>query len=156
MISIRYNLFETNSSSVHALVIPKNTSIHFPTKVSLRGGEYGWENDCVYDTLNYIYQACRDRGQDEVDKLIAYLKRHDIEVDLGYSDHNYGYIDHGYEVPLDELFKNESMLDRFLFGNNSFIITGNDNDYSYDEEGSVENKASNYSPEEYDILYKYN
>ena len=42
MISIRQGLFETNSSSVHALVIPKDAAVHFPSKVVLSGGEYRW------------------------------------------------------------------------------------------------------------------
>lgn len=158
MISIRQGLFETNSSSVHALVIPKNCSIHFPNKVTLYGGEYGWEEDEVYDTINYVYQACKDRGQEEVDKLLAYLKRHNIEVEIGHEGEWNG-IDHGWEVPLEELFKNESMLDRFLFGSNSFVITGNDNmDYNDEDEKdySVEGRANKYSKDEYDILYKYN
>lgn len=156
MISIRNYLFETNSSSVHALVIPKDAAVHFPSRVVLSGGEYGWEEDTEYDTLNYIYQACVDRGQDELQKLYAYLKRHNIEFTENYSTRfPYGYIDHDNEVPLDELFKNESMLDRFLFSDNSCVVTGNDN-VDFDEYSVEARVEENYPEDKYDILYKYN
>ena len=51
MIEIRSSVFETNSSSVHVLVIPKDTQVSIPHKVFLEGGEYGWSEDTEYDTL---------------------------------------------------------------------------------------------------------
>lgn len=142
MIEIRNNMFETNSSSVHVLVIPKDTNIDIPHKVFLSGGEYGWSSDTDYDTLNYFYQACLDNGREELEKFFNYLKRKGVEEihapeinwvksewngrEYEYAENNSGYIDHGNEIPLDKLFANESLLDRFLFGD-SFIKTGNDN-----------------------------
>ena len=137
MINIRYSIFETNSSSVHALVIPKDTQINIPKKVNLYGGDYGWKIGIEGDTLNYFYQACLDEGKDEVEKFFAYLRRKGVEEinakemrwnEDGRDMLNDGYVDHGYEIPLDELFKNEQLLDRFLFGSNSYVHTGNDND----------------------------
>lgn len=152
MISIRTSIFETNSSSVHALVIPKDTKITIPNRVSLYYGEYGWEQSVETDTLDYIYTACVDRGQEEVDKLISYLKRKGVEeINILSSNDNGNYgIDHGYDVPLAELFANENLLDRFLFGYNSYVQTGNDNDGGdYMEDGY-------YNEEEYDVLWKEN
>ncbi len=144
MIEIRQSMFETNSSSVHVLVIPKDTSISIPHKVFLSGGEYGWSADTEYDTLNYFYQACLDNGREELDKFFEYLKRKGVEEihapeinwvksewngkEYEYAENNDGYIDHCGEIPLDDLFANENLLDRFLFGNDSFVETGNDND----------------------------
>lgn len=54
MIEIRSSIFETNSSSVHVLVIPKDTSISVPHKVFLEGGEYGWSFGTECDTLNNL------------------------------------------------------------------------------------------------------
>ena len=51
MLQIRNSLFETNSSSVHALIIPKDNPVYIPKSVRLYGGEYGWEIDEYYDTL---------------------------------------------------------------------------------------------------------
>ena len=73
MIQIRKGCFETNSSSVHALVIPDDQTISIPTKVTLYSGEYGWENEEYGDTLNYFYQACVDQGRAEVDRFFNYL-----------------------------------------------------------------------------------
>lgn len=59
MIEIRSSIFETNSSSVHVLVIPKDTSINVPHKVFLEGGEYGWsfgtECDALLRYLEILY-----------------------------------------------------------------------------------------------------
>ena len=79
MISIRNRQFETNSSSVHVLVIPKDTNILIPKVVTLTGGEYGWENEEYWDTLNYFYQACVDAGRESVAHFFAYLRRKGIE-----------------------------------------------------------------------------
>ena len=79
MIEIRQSIFETNSSSVHVLVIPKDTPINIPKKVFLDGGEYGWEFGCVTDTINYLYQVCIGAGKEELDKFFDYLKHKGVE-----------------------------------------------------------------------------
>ena len=131
MITIRTGLFETNSSSVHILVIPKDTDIVIPDKVYLVGGEYGWQHEKVTDTINYMYQACLDAGNDEVSRFIIYLMDKGIDVDYhGYDQKRFindGFIDHGYEIPLEHLFKSRRLLDRFLFGVDSYVQLGNDN-----------------------------
>ncbi len=164
MIEIRDGFFETNSSSVHVLVIPKDTKIDIPHKVFLSGGEYGWSSDTEYDTLNYFYQACVDNGREELEKFFEYLKRKGVEEihapeinwvksewngrEYEYAENNSGYIDHGNEIPLDDLFANENLLDRFLFGD-SFVETGNDNsDYCPDED--------EYDSNVYDTIRKGN
>ena len=152
MIQIRKSSFETNSSSVHMLVIPKDEKITIPSRVFLYGGEYGWESDHVTDTINYIYQACLDRDNTEVMKFIYYLTQKGIDVTYAGQETqqymNSGYIDHSGCVPLEDLFKNSKMLDRFLFGG-GWVDTGNDNsDNCPDEE--------NYDSNKYDVLTKYN
>lgn len=161
MIQIRSSVFETNSSSVHVLVIPKDTSITIPKKVFLSGGDYGWSFETVTDTLDYMYQACVDQGREQLDRFFEYLKRKGVEEihapelnwvksdwngeDYYYAENNNGYVDHSSEVPLDDLFTNENLLDRFLFGN-SFVQTGNDNsdgcpdedDYDHDIYDTIE------------------
>lgn len=163
MIQIRQNFFETNSSSVHVLVIPKDTSINIPKEVFLRGGEYGWQSDTEYSTIDYMYQACVDAGREELDKFFAYLKRKGVEKihapelhwvksewneNYEYAENTDGYIDHAEEIPLDYLFANENLLDRFLFGD-SFIETGNDNEDDCPDE-------NNYDHDIYDTIEKGN
>lgn len=165
MIEIRSSIFETNSSSVHVLVIPKDTSISIPHKVFLSGGEYGWSFDTEQDTLNYFYQACVDQGREELEKFFDYLKSKGVEEihapeinwvksewngkEHEYAENNDGYIDHCEEIPLDELFANENLLDRFLFGNGSFVETGNDNSDGCPDE-------DNYDHDIYDTIEKGN
>ena len=162
MISIRNRQFETNSSSVHVLVIPKDTNIHIPKVVSLTGGEYGWENEEYWDTLNYFYQACVDAGRESVAQFFAYLKEKGVEEihapelhwvksqygDYEYAENNDGGIDHSGEIPLQDMFANESLLDRFLFGD-SFVVTGNDNSDECPDE-------DDYDEDQYDTILKYN
>ena len=158
MINIRYSIYETNSSSVHALVIPKDTKIYIPKTVNLYGGDYGWREEIESDTLNYFYQACLDQGKEEVEKFFAYLRRKGVEEinakgmlwdEEGRDIANDGYVDHAYEIPLDELFKNEQLLDRFLFGSDSYVHTGNDNsDMEWAEE--IDEGETN------DVIWKWN
>lgn len=153
MISIRFGSFETNSSSVHALVIPKEQSIHIPKSVNLYyGGEFGWDFEKRFDTLQYVFDACVDRGQEEVEKLREYLKRKGVEEISfnGNSDETYAWgIDHSSKVPLDELFHNEHLLDMFIFGDESYIQTGNDNSGDYPTK-------EDYDEDLYDVLIKSN
>lgn len=148
MIEIRFSCFETNSSSVHVLVIPKDTKLYIPDHVHLHTGEYGWENDQEYDTLDYMYTACKERGQEEVDKFLNYLKSKGVE-EIDCHDSDWYYVDHGNELPLDDLFANENLLDRFLFGEDSYVQTGNDNSDECPDE-------DNYDKEIYDIIVKSN
>lgn len=162
MISIRNRQFETNSSSVHVLVIPKDTNIRIPKVVSLTGGEYGWENEEYWDTLNYFYQACVDAGRESVAQFFAYLKGKGVEEihapelhwvkskygDYDYADNNCGGIDHSSEIPLQYMFANERLLDAFLFGD-SFVVTGNDNSDECPSE-------DDYDEDQYYTILKYN
>ena len=61
MLNIRKGLFETNSSNVYVLVIPKDQAIHILKSVRLSFNDYGWSDGIEYDTLNYLYQACVDK-----------------------------------------------------------------------------------------------
>ena len=152
MIEIRRSIFETNSSSVHILVIPKDADIVIPSKVYLEGGEYGWKNEIVSDTINYVYQACLDRGDAEVEKFVLYLMDKGIDVDYhGYDQKKFindGWIDHTGELPLKQLFGSKKMLDRFLFGG-GFVQTGTDNSKNPPSE-------ANYNHKIYDTIKKGN
>lgn len=149
MIEIRKGIFETNSSSVHALVIPKDQQIVIPNIIHLKGGQFGWEYEKEYDTINYLYEACRYRGEDEVAKLIAFLEKHNIEVIVN-ERHGYTYVDHGDEIPFDDLFNNEQLLERFLFGTDSYVQLGNDNNRDKNP------KYNEFDSNLYDVLIKGN
>ena len=101
-----------------------------------------------------------DSGREEVERFIAYLKNKGVEEidcpelrwtawgDGEYAENNPGYIDHGYEIPLNDLFANENLLDRFLFGG-GWVDTGNDNSDDPPD-------ADDYDHDKYDVIEKGN
>jgi hypothetical protein len=153
MINIRKGLFETNSSSTHAICIGKdNNNLVIPSELTFEVGEFGWENE-VYDDVttlaSYLYTALTSwYGGKELTNHINHiytLLGHNgceatfIEPDVdkwGFAD---GYIDHSEELGefLNKVLSSDKALLRYLFSPDSFIITGNDNDdwwYDYMED----------------------
>lgn len=145
MIQIRQNVFETNSSSTHSIAIPKKCD-KILNQIFFRIGEYGWENDTVYDTASYLYTAILNaynpkEANDKLGQLTDILNKnniaykfekprwiepnYDVYYDVGY--YEYGYVDHAYELCefIDALLDNEDMLLRFLAC--GVVYTGNDN-----------------------------
>lgn len=57
MIQIRKGLFETNSSSVHTMVIDKSDLKTLPSELVFTEQEFGWEFSVVKDTCNYFWTA---------------------------------------------------------------------------------------------------
>ena len=145
MIKIRENVFETNSSSTHAICIPnkpqtffKGTCLYFNIK------EYGWEVDRWVDPCSYLYTAIlsayyKEQADERVETLKKILDKYEIHYAFedpkwrkAYNSHDYyldsdGYVDHADElIPLlDTLFNDEDLLMSYLFG--AEICTGNDN-----------------------------
>lgn len=77
MISIRKGMFETNSSSIHALIIDKDTIepkriIHMSSDFD----EYSAESNDV-DGPSYVYFLARERRQTK--ELFSYLKKCGVE-----------------------------------------------------------------------------
>ena len=150
MIKIRNGCFETNSSSVHAMIVtkektdvePSNKFVHFGL------GEFGWEENGYYDPdekASYFYTAaCAVMNRDVKDEITALLKPYGIKCKFDRpvfnsytssydgSVHIYldnGSIDHDYECKkfVDAMMNDSDMLVRFLFNDDSFVQTGNDN-----------------------------
>lgn len=149
MFNIRKGIFETNSSSTHSVCISKHNNYEIPSELRFEVGEYGWENEFLQGSTELasylytaIYEICTDR--DEINSFKNYiydtLGKYGCECDFeepectrwGLSE---GYIDHAYELRdfLESIRRSERKLMRFLFSPDSFIITGNDNEYTYDE-----------------------
>lgn len=145
MIQIRSNVFETNSSSIHSIAIPKDCKTIDNVCFSI--GEFGWEWNQA-DAANYLYTAICINSESEsevkekIKKLENILNKHGITCSFGrieshiwhdeYDNKDYfcldnGYIDHGYELKefVDGLFNNEDKLIRFISG--GLVFTGNDN-----------------------------
>ena len=151
MINIRKNIFETNSSSTHAICISKNNNYNIPTTLNFTFGEFGWENKFIYDTeelASYLYTGMYHRYNGD-EKLIEKFKNYLYETLGKYgcecsfeepSESKYGWMDSGYvdhAEDLDDFLnsfnKSEKRLLRYLFSPDSFIITGNDNEDDFDE-----------------------
>jgi len=172
MITIRKNTFETNSSSTHSIVIPKNVdnkkdftkSIHFGL------GEFGWSRD-VADPADYLYTAICDayldsyyttehqeKGKVYLQKIKDILEKNGItyefeEVKNG--PYNYFYVDHCSELDtfIERVCNDEDLLLRYLkYGT---VYTGNDND-DYDESYHYFDAYHELDPENYDYFYKSN
>lgn len=134
MKQIRADVFETNSSSTHAICI-SNKKPDLPTyPVRFGHGEFGWaqETFCdVYDRAAYLNEAidCFDDAEEYRDKLKSILDKYHITYEFE-PRHLFDSIDHGYETKefIDAVFSDEQLLLRYLFSDDSFIVTGNDND----------------------------
>ena len=155
-IQIRYNVFETNSSSTHAVSIFKGTNYSIPENIEIHPGEFGWGYDTFHDPeskLSYLYTwilgKCYTYKYNEVtnkvdsivdwDKLTEYqrriksklleagVKNVTFEKNDGYFEN--GYIDHSEQLMDTHL---ETILEKyfldFVFNKRSYIETGNDND----------------------------
>lgn len=142
---IRRGAFETNSSSTHAICISKKRNYKIPAYVTFTHDEFGWEFGEYNDTwtkASYLYQAIISVYYDDPEPALKKLKS--ILADYGVACEfeparsgefwDNGYIDHGgecYEF-VEAVLNDNELLFTYLFGD-SFVITGNDNGYSFDE-----------------------
>lgn len=138
MENIRNNIFETNSSSVHTIVIPKSAVIDvnglkLPKKIDLSSEMYyGWEwkrYNCLEDKLSYLVAAINsldDNNATFLNILEKYLKELGTEEFIinTHSFIEYGY--HCYEF-VEFVLSDISRLHRYLFSEDSIVLTGNDN-----------------------------
>ena len=147
MISIRYNTFETNSSSTHSLAVPKKVE-HIPSDIRFHFGDFGWKlEDCI-DPADYLYTGIVTNSQEIREKYLPKLKevmeRNNIKAkyadyelsnykledgtSYSYVDSNYGYVDHGEDLAqfLEWLFEDDDRVLRFI--SDGLVFTGNDND----------------------------
>ena len=145
MFSIRYNTFETNSSSTHSLAVPKKVE-HIPSDVRFHFGDFGWQLEDDIDPANYLYTGIVTNSQEIREKYLPKLKevmeRNNIKAKYAdyelsnykcgdsveyYVSSGYGYVDHDDAlVPfLEWLFKDDNRVLRFI--SDGLVFTGNDN-----------------------------
>jgi hypothetical protein len=136
----RRGIFETNSSSTHALVIHsldyKENDFERHGKIPVSTGDFDWDFG-VYSTpaakLSYILTYAYSMNDIELYLLIKdtfpnfdiqlYILNGKLEDLKEYG----GYVDHANELPGD-MFKDINFLKGFIFGEKNLVITGNDND----------------------------
>lgn len=175
MINIRHGLFETNSSSTHAVCIAKkNNDLVIPQSLNFTLNDFGWEERFYYDVedkASYFYTALYNSYDEDIQKHLEDIKNHIYEVLFDAGCHcafekprqsswgnwlDSGYIDHQNEIDpwLHKLIKNDKLLFRFLFSPDSFIVTGNDNsDWFYDWEEDFDGSET---AKKVDVFYKGN
>ena len=159
MKQIRKNVFETNSSSCHSLVISKDDygPKHIPAYLNFNADkDYGWERSrysSTEDKVSYLYTAMLDcdlsaqakefrRKLEEDFKIKIFVPDYKRETSK-YSDwefwNNGGSVDHAEElVPfINEILEDDDKLKRFLFDPRSCIYTGNDNGCDVDDDCCV-------------------
>lgn len=153
---IRRGAFETNSSSTHAINIFRSPHYNIPESITVKPGEFGWEVETYgspEDKLSYLYTWILSKcniweyndvtGKYETHYDYKKLKDYQYRIkskleEAGVKEIDFqncggywadGYIDHTenlYDSDLEEILENY-FLD-FVFGDRSYIETGNDND----------------------------
>ena len=146
MRTVRYNTFETNSSSTHSLAVPKKVE-RIPSEVRFHFGNFGWELEDDIGPADYLYTGIVTNRQEIREKYLPKLKdimeRNNIKAKYAdyelseytygdsveyYVDSRYGYVDHDYELVyfLEWLFEDDDRVLRFI--SDGLVFTGNDND----------------------------
>jgi len=156
MVQKRQHLFETNSSSTHTIVIANNSDDDFknglPKQLEFKPGQFGWELDrhqTVEERASYLFTAilCNSMCKEYIPIITETLKKWDIEAvfpkiikkHYAYTktayeaikdDNGFYYVDHCglLEDFIRKVCNDEVLLMNYLFSDESFIVTGNDND----------------------------
>ena len=150
---MRKGTFETNSSSVHSIVIDVGSSPAPRSDIEFLcdGGEYGWGYDCLAspsELASYLWQAvcclCESEYYDKdeavtfwTDAIHEWLPNAEIEY-VGNRNGYDRYIDHASElIDLLEQFKDDDiLLGCYLVNSGSFVEIYNDNEDDFRDEFS--------------------
>ena len=144
MKQIRKNVFETNSSSCHSLVISKDNygPEHIPAYLNFNADkDYGWERSCyssTEDKASYLYTAMLDCDMGAQAKEFKRKLEEDFKIKIfvpDYKRETSKSVDHAGElIPfINEILEDDDKLKRFLFDPRSCIYTGNDNSCDPDD-----------------------
>lgn len=139
--TIRKNVFETNSSSTHSLCISEegkysSISLNEDGNIVLNGGEFGWGWDKFNDPLTKANYCALDNlhNPHRLELLKKVLKKETganeilINISDDWNSPTCSYIDHeGHGTSVDA-FLDEETLKNFIFGENSWLYIGNDNE----------------------------
>ena len=162
MVKTRKGMFETNSSSTHTIIVTDRKT-EPGLFVDFSVGQFGWEFkklDYTNHKASYLYtMACaqkhRDVYQDFYEMLVKYgvqcTCREPAKFDSGYLSN--GYVDHYSDDDamrfVDRMLNHEHALIKYLFSDESFIVTGNDNSYDEEREWLHEQTDVNYPHQTY-------
>lgn len=146
MKNIRLSVFETNSSSTHSITVMGGANGIYDTlpvddngTVYLTGGEFGWGWEKFSDAITKANYAAVDVFSDPVksqmlkevimehtgakEVIFNFTKNYDDDI-----NDNQSYIDHQSVGTSFSAFKDKQTLKNFIFGVDSWLFTGNDNE----------------------------
>lgn len=144
MIKIRWKIFETNSSSTHALILYKgNLPRKDLSRLTIRPGQYGWGVEILSDIiskLQYFYTSALNTVSDErtyniVKKEFTKHYRCDFEITKDEYGYNDWYIDHQSENDLFQYAYDNKLIKKYfdfidhIIFSNIVIEISNDNAY---------------------------
>lgn len=150
MIQIRPGVFETNSSSSHAIVVKKTAASTFdPNDYHARDGEiifyphdleFGWGFDILstwYERLCYAIASLQDE-QDMIETMQDACRKKfkkDIRFSFERNYHggtDYGYIDHQSQGLLQHFLADRNIsIEDFIFNDRYIVVIDNDNSASF-------------------------
>lgn len=159
MITKRIGVFETNSSSVHAVCISDKDPEKLPEHIRFVYGEYDNIREDLKSTTSrasYLLELILFGGIDKIDDRLDMLREwldtlgvkyhfpEEIEEDNIYAALDEGYIGHGAVADItDALMRDKDLLKRFLFSKDSLVQIGADwDDYYMDEQLMYEDKEN--------------
>lgn len=182
MIQIRNGIFETNSSSVHTIAVSKEPYHDLPSEKYFHLDGFGWENGYA-DPADYLYTAIfelyyendREKFYECIGHIKSVLAVHTVDavfhtpkdIDTSYDY----YIDHAFETIdfVNAIMASDDLLMRYLFSDESFVHTGNDNDgncpnedeefiydYDFSSKSSIKTKNPDHHPDKFDYFSKGN
>lgn len=165
MKNIRESIFETNSSSMHAICISKEDKIDIPKSMFFKRGEYGYFNYSQIlkdkeDRWSYLYELVLNEDYSNsntncMERLMNFLNKLNIKYQFEGGE-MYGEIDNRYgsDLFLEKVFNNDEMLKKFLFSNDCTIIIEMDHWDSvlFERLSSKEIIVRNVDKEKYDCF----
>ena len=144
---IRKGTFETNSSSVHSLVVCKGDIKDIPDSIMFDLGEFGWEQSLYADRnvkatyintalWQYFVEWNKDKTKyyEYQKKITDILKSCGVEAswkDIEKLDKNdFYFVDHVTELItiINDFIETPELLIKWLCNGKSLLITDNDND----------------------------
>lgn len=141
-------VFETNSSSTHSVCITteRKAELAYPEKLVFRCRDFCWEYQRLStpdEKADYLYASIlslqsREEAENSKNKIYAMLGELGIECEFEQAKYfgdgwcENAHVDHAGEDDhlgfVNRVLSNRGRLIRYLFSNQSFVLTGNDNE----------------------------
>lgn len=155
---VRRGVFETNSSSTHAVCVTKNNILDqkLPKTLKFDLGDFGWEVEKYKETndkARYLYTAIAINDKNDLlENITKHLEANNVLCKFQKPKYDGGYlangcIDHNGDDLIEfieAVCSDEKTLMRYLFSSESFVVTGNDN-----SEGAYAEIGVSYDCDEY-------